>query len=279
MPLYSSIVKKYLPVFALGLFCISLGLGLWPVGASAATDAGGFPLKDLKFSDVLRILNTFVTWIFTVFLIVAVVFVILAAFRFLVYGADPAEIKKATHALVYAAIAMAVALSSLGARSLVENILGATGSSGTPTSGTNGEDSQGKRNFGTSGLGNNVFSTKGFVGGPWTNDNRFGGVPSFNAGANLYTYPNGTTYNPTTGIYNYGDGTKATFNGNYWEVTSSAGNINCPSYCYASGGKCVGEDGSACGAVSPTQQNESPPSNRFDQFEYNYQYEYETPLE
>lgn len=206
-----SFMEKYFRIFALvtlGLFVFSSGIYLLPAGASAATD--GFPLKDLQFNDVLRILNVLVTWIFTIFLITSVVFVIFAAFRFLVHGADPAEIKKATHMLVYAAIAMAVALSSLGARSLVENVLGVTGSAGTPTAGGNGLGSNGEYNFGTGGLGNNIFTTKGLPG----------------SGVN---YPTGFTLNPLTGkitdsngsTYNPQNNTVYTVDGNSYTPTGA----------------------------------------------------------
>lgn len=96
-----------------------------------------FPLKNLKFSDVIVILNRFVTWIFTVFLIIAVLFVIFAAFQYLVHGSDPQGVKKATHMLVYAAIAIAVALLSVGTQTLVKQLVTGQSSSGGGGAGGN----------------------------------------------------------------------------------------------------------------------------------------------
>lgn len=81
------------------------------------------PLKDLKFNEVIKILNKLVTWIFTIFLIVAVIIIIFAAFTFVVSGSNPTGVKKATHMLVYAAVAIAVALFSISIRYLVEQLV------------------------------------------------------------------------------------------------------------------------------------------------------------
>jgi len=104
-------------------FGILLVASVLPAHVIAQSPPPSFPLKDLKFNQVLTILNTLVTWIFTIFLITAVIFVIIAAFHFLVSGTNPQGVKKATHMLVYAAIAIAVALLSVGTRSLVEQLV------------------------------------------------------------------------------------------------------------------------------------------------------------
>ena len=120
---------KLTPLFLGCLLFVALGVSFFPVNA-ATNLPDTFPGKDLTFNKVIDILNTFVTWIFTVFLIVAVIFVIIAAFHYLVSGSKPEGVKKATHMLVYAAIAIAVALLSVGLRSLVEQLV--TGSGGNP---------------------------------------------------------------------------------------------------------------------------------------------------
>lgn len=105
---------------------------LQPANASAQSSMpSSFPLKDLKFNQVLGVLNTFVSWLFTVFLIVAVIFIIFAAFKYLIYGSNPTEVKKATHMLVFAAVAIAVALLSVSARFIIEQLVTGTGGSGS----------------------------------------------------------------------------------------------------------------------------------------------------
>ena len=79
-----------------------------------------------SFQTVINLLNTAVTWIFTVFLIVAVIFIIVAAFRYLFSGGDATKIKAATQAVIFAAVAIAVALLSVSIRFIVAQIVGVT---------------------------------------------------------------------------------------------------------------------------------------------------------
>ena len=82
------------------------------------------PAKDLKFEDVITILNRAVTWFFTTFMIVAVIFVVLAAFKYLTSGGDPEKVKGASRSFLFAAVAIGVALLSISIRFLVQNFLG-----------------------------------------------------------------------------------------------------------------------------------------------------------
>lgn len=106
------------------LAMLVLGTFFLPVVISAATST--VPLKDLKFADVITILNRAVTWFFTTFLIVAVIFVVLAAFKYLTSSGDPEKVRAASHNLLFAAIAIGVALLSISIRFLVQNFLGIT---------------------------------------------------------------------------------------------------------------------------------------------------------
>ena len=76
------------------------------------------------FGDVIRILNTIVSWMFTIFLIIAVIFIIWAAFKYLTSGGDPEGVKDATKMVIYAAVAIAVALLSAALRFAVQDLLG-----------------------------------------------------------------------------------------------------------------------------------------------------------
>ncbi|SRR3989344_1577023 len=49
-------------------------------------------------------------WLFWLLIILAVVFVIFAAFRYLTAGGEPEKIKKANYSLIYAVVAIVVAL-------------------------------------------------------------------------------------------------------------------------------------------------------------------------
>ncbi|HEY4523959.1 MAG TPA: pilin [Candidatus Paceibacterota bacterium] len=118
-------------IFFVSLLPFVLSVSLLPLEVSSAPSPtpSTFPLRDLKFNQVLTILNTLVSWLFTIFLIVAVIFIIFAAFRYLLSGGDPAAVKKATHMLIYAAIAIGVALLSVSVQFIVKQLVTGTGGS------------------------------------------------------------------------------------------------------------------------------------------------------
>jgi len=105
---------------------LALGTALLPMLVMAQSNITGPvnpPPKAFSFTEIIRILNTIVTWLFTIFLIVAVVFVILAAFKYLTSGGDPEKVKEASRNLVFAAVAIAVALLAISVRFLVQDFL------------------------------------------------------------------------------------------------------------------------------------------------------------
>src|SRR3989338_2279378 len=112
-------------IFFVSLLPFVLSVSLLPLEVSSAPSPtpSTFPLRDLKLNQVLTILNTLVSWLFTIFLIVAVIFIIFAAFRYLLSGGDPAAVKKATQTVVFAAVAIAVALLSVSIEFLIRQLL------------------------------------------------------------------------------------------------------------------------------------------------------------
>lgn len=101
---------------ALPLLALAQGTGI--------TQPIGPPTINFNIQTVINILNNVVTWVFTIFLIVAVIFIIIAAFRYLFSGGDPAGVKGATQAVVFAAVAIAVALLSVAIRFIVQQLVG-----------------------------------------------------------------------------------------------------------------------------------------------------------
>ncbi len=73
--------------------------------------------------DVIRVLGNIVGWTYQIFFIVAVFFILIAAFSFLTAKADPEKIKTARSQIFYAVIAIAIALISIGADMIVKSIL------------------------------------------------------------------------------------------------------------------------------------------------------------
>jgi hypothetical protein len=93
--------------------------------AMAADSTGGSP-KDSPIKDIgqlMNILRSIVNVLYTAFFIVAIGFVILAAFDYLTGSDNPEKIKGASKKIVYAAIAIAVALLSVGANAIIKSFI------------------------------------------------------------------------------------------------------------------------------------------------------------
>lgn len=79
------------------------------------------PIKDIQ--GVMNILTNIVNYMYTAFFIVAIAFVLLAAFNYLTAQDDAEKIKSATRQIMWAAVAIAVALMSVGFNKIVESFL------------------------------------------------------------------------------------------------------------------------------------------------------------
>ncbi|MBI4119494.1 MAG: hypothetical protein HY456_01440 [Parcubacteria group bacterium] len=77
-----------------------------------------------RIEDLIRVLNTLVNWLFAILMIIAVIFIFYAAYLYLTAGGDPEKVKTATKQLVFAAIAIAVALIAQGVKFVVSQLLG-----------------------------------------------------------------------------------------------------------------------------------------------------------
>jgi len=73
--------------------------------------------------DVMTVLDSLVDWLFSILLIVAVIFLIIAAFTFITASGDPEKIKTARNFVLYALIGVAVAVAARGLVSLVQTIM------------------------------------------------------------------------------------------------------------------------------------------------------------
>jgi uncharacterized membrane protein len=76
-----------------------------------------------KPEDVITAAEAFVVWMYRVFWVVAVGFVIWAAFLFLSAGGDAEKVTKAKKMLLYAVIAAAIVLLANGIDVIVTNLL------------------------------------------------------------------------------------------------------------------------------------------------------------
>jgi membrane-associated phospholipid phosphatase len=67
-----------------------------------------------------------VGWMFTFLVILAIIFVLVAAFKYLTASGDPEKVKGASHQLIYAAVAIIVAIFAKGLPLIIGSILGAS---------------------------------------------------------------------------------------------------------------------------------------------------------
>lgn len=102
---------------------LSLAQTLPPVDPSVAS-----PIQDV--SGVYRVLNGVLRFMYVVFFIVAAILIVLAAFQYLTAGGDEEKVGKAKNMLIYAIVAIAVALIATGVSAIVRGFLTNPGSVG-----------------------------------------------------------------------------------------------------------------------------------------------------
>ena len=78
-------------------------------------------------SGVGQTLCGITNWLFYFLIIIAVIFIIIAAFKYLTAAGDPEKVKAASHMLLYAAIAIVVGIIAKAVPSLIGSVLGGSG--------------------------------------------------------------------------------------------------------------------------------------------------------
>lgn len=87
-------------------------------------------VDNVSFGTVSSVFCTIAGWIFTILIILAVIYILWAAWLYLSSSGDEEKIKKANHQLFYAAIAIIVAILARGAPFFIANVTGAGGIQG-----------------------------------------------------------------------------------------------------------------------------------------------------
>ncbi len=72
--------------------------------------------------DVLR---NVVRWVYIIFFVIAVMFILFAAFNYLTAGGEAEKVTKAKNQLIYAVVAIVVALLAVGFETIIRNFLAA----------------------------------------------------------------------------------------------------------------------------------------------------------
>jgi len=76
-------------------------------------------------TDVIAVLTKVTNWLFAILLIIAVIFIIIAAFQFVTAGGSEEQVNKARTHLTYALIGIGLAVLAKGLVALVRTIVGA----------------------------------------------------------------------------------------------------------------------------------------------------------
>ncbi len=108
------IIKQILPLVVL-FSVVSLPL--------LAIEHAPAPVRSIE--DVIAILNRVVDWFFTILMIVAVIFIFVAAVGYLTSGGKEDKIIKAQRQFIYAVVAIGIALVARGIEFIVRQLLGA----------------------------------------------------------------------------------------------------------------------------------------------------------
>lgn len=114
-------MKKAISLITLSLLAVAF---VAPVFAETSpNDITSKPAFD-SLSGLLNFINQIINWLFTGLLVVAVIFILLAAFQFLTNGGDDTKIKEAQKKLMYALIAVVIGALAKGLVLVVCNLLG-----------------------------------------------------------------------------------------------------------------------------------------------------------
>jgi hypothetical protein len=96
-----------------------------PPGPATGTSVPQANITSLQ--SILNDLCVVFAWMFYFLIVVAVIFVIVAAFKYLMAGGDPEKVKAAGATLLYAAVAIGVALLAKAIPLVIGSFLGASG--------------------------------------------------------------------------------------------------------------------------------------------------------
>jgi len=74
--------------------------------------------------DLIEVIENLTNWLFFGFLLLASIFIILAAFQFVTKGGDPAQVSEAKKKLIFAVVAVIIATLAKGFVTVAISILG-----------------------------------------------------------------------------------------------------------------------------------------------------------
>ncbi|MEE8131623.1 MAG: hypothetical protein V3T98_01080 [Candidatus Paceibacterota bacterium] len=107
---------------------ISVGalIGLSTLLGNAALVGAAAPIPPSPVTTVtgmVDVIDNIVRWVYIIFFIIAVLYIILSAFTYLTAGGDEEKVKKAKNQIIYAAVAIIVALLAVGFQTIIRTFL------------------------------------------------------------------------------------------------------------------------------------------------------------
>lgn len=75
-------------------------------------------------AQLLSTVDTVTNWIFAIFVILSIIFILLAAFQFITGGGDAEKVSEARQKLIWAAVGISIALISKGLVPVIRSIIG-----------------------------------------------------------------------------------------------------------------------------------------------------------
>lgn len=106
---------------------MAVGLAIGPAAAFAQlAPSPGLPNPTITTPNkVIELLCTVASWFFTILVVVAIIFILAAAFNYLTARGDAEKVGAANQALIYSAVAVAVAVLARAIPLVVASFLGA----------------------------------------------------------------------------------------------------------------------------------------------------------
>jgi hypothetical protein len=106
-----------LSVLALATFAVA------PVFAQIPSGTTTDPTGPSDINSIYQKLVIIIRWVYTLFLALTVLFFIMAAVSYLTSGGDPAKVKKANSKLIYAIVAIVVAILAFSLKTIIVNFI------------------------------------------------------------------------------------------------------------------------------------------------------------
>ena len=83
------------------------------------------PTGPQSVNQLINIVCTVTRWLFTLFILLAIIFIILAAYKYLTAGGAPEKVKGASQMLIYAVVAIVIAVLARGIPFIVGTLVSA----------------------------------------------------------------------------------------------------------------------------------------------------------